>query len=117
MLPGFRPAVPDSPPELPGCRTALGAPHASPMITDGKVHQPQRRSHPDLDSTHCDPPAEVPAVSLPAQLGSVQSGGPAEVEPLHLRDLWNWLDNPFETPPVALDYEQLSLDLAGIGQH
>jgi len=33
------------------------------------------------------------------------------------RDLWAWLDAPFETPPMEPEPEQLSLDLMVIGQH
>ena len=32
------------------------------------------------------------------------------------RDLWIWLDHPFETPPLAPIPEQLVLDLPGLGQ-
>jgi len=33
------------------------------------------------------------------------------------RDLWDWLDDPFETPPLAPGAEQLTLKLPGLGQH
>jgi hypothetical protein len=33
------------------------------------------------------------------------------------RDLWSWLDQPFEIPPVPYEPEQLSFNLASFGQH
>lgn len=33
------------------------------------------------------------------------------------RDLWNWLDAPFRTPPLGPVVEQLVLGLPGVGQH
>lgn len=33
------------------------------------------------------------------------------------RDLWAWLDDPFDTPPLAPDSEQLNLPIRGMGQH
>jgi hypothetical protein len=33
------------------------------------------------------------------------------------RDLWAWLDHPFQTPPLGPVVEQLVLDLPGVGQH
>jgi len=33
------------------------------------------------------------------------------------RDLWKWIDDPFQTPPLVPTSEQLSLNIKGLGQH
>jgi len=33
------------------------------------------------------------------------------------RDLWSWIDKPFDVLPVTPDSAQLQLPLTGIGQH
>jgi len=33
------------------------------------------------------------------------------------RDLWKWIDDPFKTPPIKPQPEQLTLNIKGLGQH
>lgn len=33
------------------------------------------------------------------------------------RNLWEWIDDPFKTPPIEPQPEQLTLNLKGVGQH
>ena len=33
------------------------------------------------------------------------------------RDLWKWIDDPFKTPPIEPQPEQLTLNIKGLGQH
>jgi len=65
-----------------------------------------------LDSPDRHPAAEMAAPSVESQMVAVQSGLDVATEPVYYRDLRKWLDDPFQTPPLLPESEQLTLALA-----
>ena len=66
-----------------------------------------------MDGADRDAGAEVPAVEITVFLVVVDTGGPAAAELFFYRDLWAWLDDPFQAPPalagVPDDVQQLAI--------
>ena len=59
------------------------------------------------------PAAEMASPPLEGQMVALQSGLDVAAEPLYLsgyRDLRNWLDDPFQTPPLLPESQQLVVD-------
>jgi len=85
---------------------------ATAQDKDLRGHQRQCRAHPDFGQ-HCIASARDTLLTVPVTLplGRLQSGGSAALEFVYFTEnLWEWLDRPFDTPPLAPDQLELKLD-------
>ncbi len=91
-------------------RAVLQSAEAEPAHQDLRGHQPQRLADSDLDRSDRPAPAQVPATACPLWLESVQSDALLRQQLFVYRDLFAWIDEPFQPPPL-LDpaAEQLAL--------
>jgi hypothetical protein len=65
----------------------------------------------DIIDCHADP--TVPSTSISIPLVPFESGGPASRMNLFThRDLWAWLNKPFDVLPIPYGSEQLKLQFA-----
>jgi len=76
--------------------------------------QRERHSHPDLDSSYSNAGNQVVALSIKGGLVVLQYGPPAGGIRMNLftyRDMIEWLNKPYATPPLIPEPEQLRLAL------
>ena len=76
---------------------------------DVRGNQPKRLVDADLDSINCHPGVEVSEVPVHARRSLSNLVAMLRYNLFTYRDLWIWLDNPFETLPIVPDAEQLVL--------
>jgi hypothetical protein len=74
-------------------------------------HQPKRAAHPDLDSLARNPAAEMLHHLSKAKWSLSNLASMLRLNLFTYRDLRNWLDDPFQTPPLLPESQPLTLPL------
>ncbi|MBM3327716.1 MAG: hypothetical protein FJY65_12255 [Calditrichaeota bacterium] len=62
-----------------------------------------------MDSVNCDAGVKVPAIEIQTGVVVVNLAAMLRWNLFTYRDLWIWLDEPFDTPPLMSSFPQLVL--------